>query len=176
MKFYHFLVLCFIVFLGVSNAQDIRIGASPDNRYNPSGGFYDYSDPRYVNIMVNIWGYVRFPGKYYVPENSKVLDLLSYAGGPVPDAFLDDIRLYRGTTDQEALIKKLNFDELMNSENPNIKGLNIPILLPGDIVLVPGEPKLYFRDYVSIYASITSVIISLAILVLNIAKWGEFYG
>jgi len=120
--------------------------------------------------MVNIWGYVRYPGKYYVPENSRVLDLISYAGGPTPDAFLDDIRLYRGSTQQTNSVNKLNYDELVNSENPSIKAMDVPILLPGDIIIIPGEPKLYFRDYVSIYASITSVLISLAILVLNIAK------
>ncbi len=151
-------------------SQDIRIGASSEGRYNSQGGFFDYSDPRYVNIMVNIWGYVRYPGKYYVPENSRVLDLISYAGGPTPDAFLDDIRLYRGSTQQTNSVNKLNYDELVNSENPSIKAMDVPILLPGDIIIIPGEPKLYFRDYVSIYASITSVLISLAILVLNIAK------
>jgi len=170
MKYLYYIVFFTISLAYYSSAQDIRIGASPDNRYNPAGGFYDYSDPRYVNIMVNIWGYVRFPGKYYVPENSKVLDLMSYAGGPTPDAFLDDIRIYRGSMQDEAIIKKLNFDDIMNKENPNVKDLDIPILIPGDIILVPGEPKLYFRDYVSIYASITSVLISLAILILNIAK------
>lgn len=170
MKYYFFILFALFIFYNNINAQDIKIGSSLDNRYNPSGGFYDYSDPRYVNIMVNIWGYVRFPGKYYVPENSKVLDLLSYAGGPTPDAFLNDIRLYRGTTNNEGLIKILDFNDLMNKENPNIKNLDIPLLLPGDVILVPGEPKLYFRDYVAIYTSITSVLISLAILILNIAK------
>lgn len=170
MKYFFLIIFIALNFYSSSIAQDIKIGASLDNRYNPTGGFYDYSDSRYVNIMVNIWGYVRFPGKYYVPENSKVLDLISYAGGPTPDAHLDDIRLYRGSVDKEPVISKLNFNELMESENPNLKSLNIPSLLPGDIILVPGEPKLYFRDYVSIYASITSVLISLAILVLNIAK------
>lgn len=167
-----YFIVVFIAIVSISTniyAQDIRIGAS-ENRYNPQGGFYDYSDPRYVNIMVNIWGYVRFPGKYYVPENSKVIDLLSYAGGPTPDAFLDDIRLYRGTTNTEGSIKILDFDELMNKENPKVQNLEAPLLLPGDIILVPGEPKLYFRDYVSIYTSITSVLISLSILILNIAK------
>jgi hypothetical protein len=167
MKYYLFIVF---IFLSIELlAQDIKIGAT-ENRYNSQGGFYDYSDPRYVNIMVNIWGYVRFPGKYYVPENSRVLDLLSYAGGPTPDAFLNDIRLYRGSTEREGLIKVMNFDDLMNNENPNVKSLEVPLLIPGDIILVPGEPKLYFRDYVSIYTSITSVLISLAILILNIAK------
>jgi hypothetical protein len=166
-----FLTFFALMFLATAYSQDIRIGASPDNRYNPQGGFYDYSDPRYVNIMVNIWGYVRFPGKYYVPENSKSLDLLSYAGGPTPDANLDDIRLYRGSVSNENTLRKLNFDQLMNSnKDSSLKGLDVPVLLPGDILLVPGEPKLYFRDYVTIYTSITSVLISLAILVLNIAK------
>ncbi len=171
MKYFLFSFLLFFLTITFCElkAQDIKIGSS-ENRFNSQGGFYDYSDPRYVNIMVNIWGYVRFPGKYYVPENSRALDLLSYAGGPTPDAFLNDIRLYRGSTDKEGLLKVLNFDDLMNNQNPKVKDLDIPLLLPGDIMLVPGEPKLYFRDYVAIYTSITSVIISLAILILNIAK------
>lgn len=162
-------LIVLFIFFNTANAQDIKIGTS-ENRYNSQGGFYDYSDPRYVNIMVNIWGYVRFPGKYYVPENSRVLDLLSYAGGPTPDAFLNDIRLYRGTTNNEGLIKVLDFNDLMHKEKPEVKNLEVPLLIPGDIILVPGEPKLYFRDYVAIYTSITSVLISLAILILNIAK------
>jgi polysaccharide export outer membrane protein len=170
MRYFLHLIYLVIIFSNSLFPQDIRIGSPLDNRYNPQGGFYDYSDPRYVNIMVNIWGYVRFPGKYYVPENSRVLDLLSYAGGPTPDAFLNDIRIYRSSTQEESMIKKLNFDDIMNKENPDVKNLDIPLLTPGDIILVPGEPKLYFRDYVSIYTSITSVLISLTILILNIVK------
>lgn len=170
MKIFKFIPLFFFFFYVTLFSQDIRIGAPVDNRYNPQGGFYDYSDPRYVNIMVNIWGYVRFPGKYYVPEQSRVLDLLSYSGGPTPDAFLDDVRLYRGSADDKGLIKVLNYKDLMESPSPEIDKLNIPTLLPGDILLVPGEPKLYIRDYVTIISSITSTLISLAILILNITK------
>lgn len=170
MKYFQIIVFFILFFTHLTEAQDIRIGASLDNRFNQQGGFYDYSDPRYVNIMVNIWGYVRFPGKYYVPENSKVLDLLSYAGGPTPDAFMNNIRLYRTNSLNDAILKDLDFDKLYTSADTSLIDIEVPTLLPGDIVLVPGEPKLYFRDYVSIYASITSVLISLAILVLNIAK------
>jgi len=150
-------------------SQDVKIGA-PENRFNQAGGFYDYSDPRYVNIMVNIWGYVRFPGKYYVPEQSKVIDLISYAGGPTPDAFLDDIRLYRIDENGKTIFQKFDIDKLMHGEVNNINLENIPKLKAGDIVMIPGEPKLYFRDYTSIITSLISVSISLIILILNITK------
>jgi hypothetical protein len=158
-----------IITFSISYAQDVKIGAQ-ENRYNPSGGFYDYSDPRYVNIMVNIWGYVRFPGKYYVPEQSKLIDLISYAGGPTPDAFLDDIRLYRTDENGKTIFQKFNIEQLMYGKvkDPNLE--NIPKLKAGDIVMIPGEPKLYFRDYTSIITSLISVSVSLIILILNITR------
>lgn len=159
----------FVLFLSTNHAQDIKIGASPD-KFNNAGGFYDYSDARYVNIMVNIWGYVKFPGKYYVPEQSTIYDLISYAGGPSPDAYFDDIRLLRNSELNDTL-QTINIEKLLekksSKKNEIIKN---PQLKAGDIVLLPGEPKLYFRDYVSLALSITSTLISLAILILNIAK------
>lgn len=150
-------------------AQDVKIGAQ-EHRYNYSGGFYDFSDPRYVNIMVNIWGYVRFPGKYYVPEQSRIIDLISYAGGPTPDAFLDDIRLYRQGFDDKTEFAKFNFDDLMHGKNPSTNLETIPKLKPGDILIVPGRPKLYFRDYTTIITSLISATVSLIILILNITR------
>ena len=158
-----------IITFSISYAQDVKIGAQ-ENRFNYSGGFYDYSDPRYVNIMVNIWGYVRFPGKYYVPEQSKLIDLISYAGGPTPDAFLDDIRLYRTDENGKTIFQKFNIEQLMYGKvkDPGLE--NIPKLKAGDIVMIPGEPKLYFRDYTSIITSLISVSVSLIILILNITR------
>lgn len=165
------LLILFFLFINLVNAQDVKIGA-PENRFNQAGGFYDYSDPRYVNIMVNIWGYVRFPGKYYVPEQSKLIDLVSYAGGPTPDAFLDDIRLYRVDENGKTIFQKYDIDQLMHGKINEASLEDIPKLKAGDIVLIPGEPKLYLRDYVSIVTSLISVSISLVILILNIVNRG----
>jgi polysaccharide export outer membrane protein len=158
-----------IITFSISYAQDVKIGA-PENKFNTAGGFYDYSDPRYVNIMVNIWGYVRFPGKYYVPEQSKLIDLISYAGGPTPDAFLDDIRLYRTDENGKTIFQKFNIEQLMYGKVKDPSLENIPKLKAGDIVMIPGEPKLYFRDYTSIITSLISVSVSLIILILNITR------
>ncbi len=162
--------LIFLLFLlQLAPAQDIRIGAPQDNRWNPQGGFYEYSDPRYVNISVNIWGYVRFPGKYFVPEQTRLIDLLSYAGGPLPDAFLDDIRLLSNASENKD-IQKFDIEYLMEKSDKEIDLTALPKLNAGDVILVPGQPKLYFREYTTLVLSITSTLISLAILILNIVK------
>ncbi len=160
-----------LIFLcsSISFAQDIKIG-SQEGRFNQQGGFYDYSDPRYVNIMVNIWGYVKFPGKYYVPEQSKIIDLISYAGGPIPDAHLDDVRLYRNTPLGGTEFLKFNIEDLMFSSKNITQIENLPQLKAGDIIVVPGEPRLYLRDYISIGATVTSTLVSILTFVLVVLK------
>lgn len=150
-------------------AQDIKIGTQ-ESRYNQQGGFYDYSDPRYVNIMVNIWGYVKFPGKYYVPEQSKIIDLISYAGGPTPDAHLDDVRLYRSTQKGETEFYRYNLNDMMFKSKEIINVETLPQLKAGDIVVIPGEPRLYLRDYISITATVTSTLVSILTFVLVVLK------
>lgn len=149
--------------------QDIKVGAQ-ENRFNQQGGFYDYSDPRYVNIMVNIWGYVKFPGKYYVPEQSKVIDLISYAGGPTPDAHLDDVRLYRTAQKGETEFYKFNLEDMMFKVREITEIEKLPQLKAGDIIVVPGEPRLYLRDYISITATVTSTLVSILTFVLVVLK------
>lgn len=159
----------FIFLLNTVFAQDIKIGAQ-EGRFNQQGGFYDYSDPRYVNIMVNIWGYVKFPGKYYVPEQSKVIDLISYAGGPTPDANLDDVRLYRTTQKGETEFYKFNLNDMMFKLKDITNVESLPQLKAGDIVVIPGEPRLYLRDYISITATVTSTLVSILTFVLVVLK------
>lgn len=162
-------IFLFLLFIITSFAQDIKLGAQ-EGRFNYQGGFYDFSDPRYLNIMVNIWGYVKFPGKYYVPEQSKIIDLISYAGGPTPDAHLDDVRLYRQTDKGSTDFIRFDIEDLMfkNKTLTNISSL--PQLKAGDIIVVPGEPRLYLRDYISIAATVTSTLVSILTFVLVVLK------
>ena len=163
------LVLIFSFLTITIYAQDIKIG-SQENLYRPQGGFYDFSDPRYVNIMVNIWGYVRYPGKYYVPEQSKIIDLISYAGGPIPDAHLNDVRLYRTSQSGGTEFMKFNMEDLMFKEKFITDVQNLPQLKAGDIIVIPGEPRLYLRDYISITATVTSTLVSILTFVLVVLK------
>ncbi len=159
-------VFFLIMFASSSFAQtnDYELGAAPQSQYRQQGGYFDYSDPRTVNIKVAIWGGVKYPGKYIIPEESSVSDLLSYAGGPVTDAELDELRLYRTTADSTSEMIKFNLNDLMWEKNLKSNSIKVPKLMAGDIFVVPIYPKYFFREWLGIGLSVFSALISLAIL------------
>jgi hypothetical protein len=151
-------------------AQDITIGTGGVESRFGGGGFFNYSDPQALNIKVSVWGYVRYPGRYQIPIQTSPADLLSYAGGPLDGAELDDIRIYRVREDGSEEIIKLNYHDLIYEDQLKLKSRNIVTLKPNDILLLPGGPRYFFRDWLSIILSIFSAIVSLTILILNISK------
>jgi len=171
----------------IIKAQDVKVGRDATPR-SFGGAFFDYSDPDRINITVSVLGYVTHPGKYLVPEGTTVLDLLAYSGGPTTDALLEQIALFRfANSDTSAfpppknakdssLISKtgnrvleLNYNSLLWEDN--IRPVDtIPVLQPGDILLLKGEPRFFFRDYFSIALQVLSAAISLTILILNITR------
>jgi polysaccharide export outer membrane protein len=167
------LLIAFLLFCSIqtySQVKDYALGTSNPNNLERTGGFYDYSDPLGINIKVGIWGFVRFPGRYIVPENITVTDLLSYAGGPTDDAHLEDLRIYRTDDDANQEMIKFTFNDLMWEDRLSGIRSDVPDLRASDILVVPGSPRLYFKDWFSIALSIFSALISLAILIININK------
>jgi len=166
------ILLLFFVLSATLFAQvkDYEIGTSAIDRASRQGGLYDYSDPTSVNMKVAVWGFMKYPGRYIVPVNTTVLDLLSYAGGPSDDADLEDIRLYRLMVDSTQIMVKINYNDLLWEEHLENRKKYIPSLKGGDILLVPGAPRLYFKDWFSITLSVISTLISLSILIINIVR------
>jgi hypothetical protein len=171
--FFTILFGTFVIFIGILNAQDKeRVGNQ--QTFNQQGGLFNYSDKEKVNIEVSVWGYVKYPGKYIVPQGSSLVDLISYAGGPLVDAKLEDIRLFRPKNDTlnitEDEMIRINYNDIFWSEKIlNHKNRNI-MLIPGDILVFPGEPRLFFKDNIAIVLSIASVLLSLVILVVSITR------
>jgi hypothetical protein len=167
------LLLC-LLFLFKSSLfaqnEGIQIGSNLNPlRTAPQGAFYDYSDPQAVNIKVAIWGWVRFPGKYIIPSYSNVNDLLSFAGGPTDAAHLENLRLVRTNKDSTQTLIDIQYKDIMM--NPGTGELaKAPPLFPGDVLLVTGEPRLYFKDYLSITVSVVSALVSLATLIYLIVR------
>jgi hypothetical protein len=143
--------------------ENLQLGSSLNNKVN-QGGLYDYSDPSAVNIKVSVWGFVRYPGKYIIPIYCNMNDLISFAGGPTDEAKLDELRILRGNSDSVNTIIKVNYKDFLF--DPNVTSLkSSPHLKGGDILLVSGAPRFYFKDYLGTILSIVSVIISIIILV-----------
>ncbi len=169
MKYFIMLLIVIAVQSSFAQDKDVQIGSSLNPRLTSQGGFFDYSDPEAVNIKVSVWGFVKFPGKYVIPEYSNLSDLLSYAGGPTDDAHLDDLRLFRNKSDSTQELIKFDYNDLLWEDNLS-KEIKNPKLLAGDMVMVAGTQRLYARDYVSLTVSVLSALISLSILILNITR------
>lgn len=169
MKRILFLLMLLFVNFCFAQSKGYDLGSSGVRTFQQSG-FYDLSDPETVNITVSVWGWVRYPGKYKIPLNTDVSDLLSLAGGPVEGADLEDIRVVRINEDSTQQMIKFSFNDVMYEAKLQNRYRKVPKLDAGDVLVVPGEPKLYFRDHFSIWMSVISMLISLSILALNIIK------
>jgi hypothetical protein len=164
---------CFFVQSGNINAQDKeRVGMN--QIFSQQGGFYNYGEKDKVNIEVSVWGYVKFPGKYIIPQGATLVDLISYAGGPIIDAKLENIRLFRPKNDTLNITKdemmKFDYNDIFWSDNVSKNDKRNVILKAGDILVFPGEPRMFFKDNIYLIVSVASVLISLAILVVSITR------
>ena len=107
-------------------------------------------------ITVHIWGEVRKPGEYLVPDDTDLLELISKAGGPTEYSDLKNIKITRGLTgiidikktskeklgnsDDTKLIKKytkqvikIDLKKLLDKE---IYNKDVPTLQPGDVIRI----------------------------------------
>lgn len=166
-----FFISLFIIIAGFSTfaQDDVQIGSSFGDRRQTQGGLFDYSDPAGFNIKVQLWGYVKYPGYYVVPANSNLNDILSYAGGPLEDAMMDDIRIYRKAENGNEDLTKYNLDDLLWGDSL-ATNIVFPRLNAGDVILVPGEPRYFVREDVQFYVSISLALASLAAIIISITN------
>ena len=161
-----------VVFSGTAKSQidsSLILGLSKNNI---TVSVFDLSDPTGVNMEVNLWGFVRYPGRYRVPVNTTFLDLLTFSGGPIEDSNLEDIRILRNLNDstKKATVIKINYEDLLWEEQVSTKTKPNPILLPGDLIIVLREKRYTFRDYLQIYIPIITSLVSIATLLITISR------
>jgi len=167
-----FAIILVLVFISSLSAQeDIQIGSMKYNQLYQSG-FFDYSDPSGINIKVQLWGSVKFPGYYIIPARSSVNDLISLAGGPNQDALIEDIRVFRTSADSSSAMYKYDYNDLLWEDELG-STIKFPRLLAGDMIMVPGHPRYFVREDVSFYLSITTALASLVsavAIIISITK------
>lgn len=149
-------MLCFLI--SFLTAQESS-GFSSTN--NASAYFYSgtMQESGQLNIPTYIWGQVRKPGLYIVPDNTNLLTLLSLAGGPTENAKLTKLRIVRPTADGDEKIIWINLKDYIDSGNEDL----IPVLKPGDTVIVSGTVYYAFSkvtDFISKAAIVLSAIIT----------------
>ena len=139
----------------------------------PSAAVFDLSDPMGINMEVSLWGFVRYPGKYKVPVNTTIMDLLSYAGGPMEESDLKEIRILRGVTDTTVKAGKimiLNYNDLLWEDKIHMDRDRDPILRDGDFVVVMKDTKYSFRDNLLIVLPLISTVITIITFIITLRK------
>jgi len=109
-----------------------------------------------LKIYTYVWGQVQKTGLYIVPDNTDILALISLAGGPTEDAKLSKVRIIRPTTKGEKIIF-VNLKKYIDTGNEAL----IPVMQPGDTVIVSGSIFYAFYravDFISKIAIVLSVV------------------
>lgn len=114
--------------------------------------FYMDSGQRLL-IEVHIWGEVNSPGMYRIPDGSTVLDLISKAGGPTQYAALSRVKLST-SLEKQRHNSSINIDRYLNTT----KGVEIPVLKPGDKVMIPRNARFFWKDAVRLVADLAVIV------------------
>lgn len=163
-------VLTFCITISYSQVDSsLILGLS---QKNTTVSVFDLSDPTGINMEVNLWGFIRYPGRYRVPVNTTFLDLITFSGGPIEDSNLEDIRILRDMNNPEKkpVVIKINYEDLLWEDQVSTSPKPNPILQPGDVVIVLREKRYTFRDYLQIYVPIITSIVSIATLLITISR------
>ena len=152
-----FSILFFISSNIFSQITDEELGRSLYTR----SGLYDFSEPGAINIKIAVWGYVSKPGKYIVPDYATVSDLLSFAGGPNQNAEMDDLRIFRTLEDGKEEMIKFTYDDVLWGNGIEVKNRFLPKLEASDVLIVPGSPRFFFKDWFNLGLQIFAAVLTL---------------
>lgn len=115
----------------------------------------DVSGP--LAVRAAVWGQVRNPGQYRLPCSPDLIELVSVAGGPLPDADLSRLTLIR---ERDGTRQCVDLRQLAASGSPLF-------LVPGDIVIVHGTPWSRIREGIPAVTAVVAaanVVITLMLL------------
>ena len=139
-------------------AQSIQSGLAPTLPSASAAAYYYIAKPGELTMQVNVWGFVRNPGRYEVTSSTDLIQLLSFAGGPIEYAKLDEVKITRIVRNDSLVTKReivLDLERLDKIEDSKL------VLNPGDTIFIGHTSWLTIRDAFSVIT--TAAIITSAI-------------
>lgn len=168
------LLILFSVALQVNRAKAQNI---PQSLFRMAEGFVRIAEPGVFADTVSVFGDVNAPGRYILPRQTKIHELLGYARGPAQqggggqNAIWNDVRL-------EVTVSKLNsstgqrtqetFKFKYDSEYPN-EYTEMP--LGNDyIVSVQVRRRPAFVDYIRVFSSVAAATLTSIFLIDRLSE------
>jgi len=171
------LIAVVIVVLFVSPFSDSYLHAqqregimTPSLQSASSAAYYYLSKAGELTMLVNVWGYVHNPGRYEIPTNTDIVQLLSFAGGPIQDADLGEIKISRVvTTDSQVRHDEIyvNLEDLSETDAKDL------LLYPGDTIFIDRTGWAKFRDIMTVVTSTAMVTTAITGVVITLDRLGR---
>jgi len=117
-------------------------------------GFYKIDDKNgELTKKVNVWGYVKNPGRYEVPVSTNLIQLIAIAGGPAQYALLDEVKVFRVLNDGTQDVRTVNVEE------PDKTNKNDLVLNNEDTIIIDYSATVTWKDIFGfIYAPVALIV------------------
>jgi protein involved in polysaccharide export with SLBB domain len=114
-------------------AAQLEGGLGPAAGSVSSAAYYYISKTGEITMSINLWGLVQHPGRYEVPISTDLVQLISFAGGPMAEADMGEVKITR-TERREDEIRRVEFTlNLKSLERLDSQSLS---LRPGDTIYI----------------------------------------
>ncbi len=117
-------------------------------------GFYKIDDKNgELTKKVNIWGYVKNPGRYEVPVSTNLIQLIAIAGGPQQYALLDEVKVFRSSENGKQEIREVNVEEPDKTSKADL------IINNEDTIIIDYSATVTWKDVFGfIYAPVALIV------------------
>jgi hypothetical protein len=140
-------------------------GLEPRASSVSSAAYYYISKAGEITMPLNLWGEVRLPGRYEVPISTDLVQLISFAGGPLSGAKMSAVKITR-IERREDEIRKVEFSlDLEHLDKIDTQTLS---LRPGDTIYIE-RTAFAWPDAINLLTAASTVAIAVA-TVLNLSK------
>ena len=160
------LLACAVLAISVGHAQILERGISTTQPSTATPAFYSIAKPGELTMQVNVWGQVNHPGRYEIAITTDLLQLISLAGGPAPDATIDKVKVTRFLKTESGITRGEYTVDLSDLYRVSESSL---ILQPGDTVTIDRTSWVAIRDIIGIVTS-AAVIAATIATVINVRR------
>lgn len=154
-------IMLLALLVPTQGSAQLESGIGPALTGSSPAAYYFISKSGEITMPINLWGYVKNPGRYEVPISTDLVQLVSFAGGPLAEANLTSVKITR-VMRRDTQIHKVEFIvNLKHLDQIDDMALN---LQAGDTIFIDAI-AFQWRDFFSIVTTAAIVTAAVANLI-----------
>ncbi|MGE5683145.1 MAG: SLBB domain-containing protein [Bacillota bacterium] len=113
---------------------------------------------------VNVWGYVKNPGRYEVPISTNLIQIIAYAGGPRDHALMDEIKVYKNTETGSSTAKEVDLENPSRTREADLQLNN------EDTIIIDHSSSVTIGEIFGFIAAPLAIVTSIILIADRIQK------